>query len=257
MKTEGRKINHPSSGNQFPAAQGDGSGPQISVIIPALNEAPGLEAFLRELLRQQGSFEVIVADGGSTDGTREVVGRFPGVYWVSSPGGRGRQMNEGARRAEGEILLFLHADTVLPPGALMEIEGVLSDPSVAAGSFCLEFDHPGIFFRVLSRLSRINHRYFTYGDQTLFLGAATFREIGGYREIPVMEDAEILKRLRQVGRFVKIREPVVTSARRYLRKGLLRQHAITSGVVLLFHLGVSPRFLGRWYYGRHQRREIT
>jgi len=150
-------------------------------------------------------------------------------------------------------LLFLHADTVLPPRALTGIEGALSDPSVAAGSFWLRFSHPGGFFRVLSSLSRVNHRYFTYGDQALFLRAETFRQIGGYKEIPVMEDAEILKRLRRVGTFVKIRMPVATSARRYLQKGLLRQHAITSGVVLLFHLGVSPHLLGRWYYGRSQK----
>jgi glycosyltransferase involved in cell wall biosynthesis len=137
MKIDGRKINHPSSGNQSPAVKGEDSGPQISVIIPALNEAPGLEAFLRKLLQQPGSFEVIVTDGGSIDGTRGVVEHFPGAKFVRSGRGRGRQMNEGARRARGEILLFLHADTTLPANALLKVEKALADSSAAAGSFSL------------------------------------------------------------------------------------------------------------------------
>jgi rSAM/selenodomain-associated transferase 2 len=222
----------------------------ISVIIPIINEAEILESFLRKLLNQPGDLEILVADGGSTDGTLGVLNRFPGVKRVGSGGGRGRQMNEGAREARGEILLFLHADTILPASALLKIEEALADSSVAAGSFALEFDHPGRFFGILSCFSRINHPFFTYGDQGLFLRASTFREIGGFKEIPVMEDVEIQGRLRKIGRFIKLREPVFTSARRYLQNGPLRQHLITTGVVLLYHLGVSPYFLGRQYYGR-------
>jgi len=228
----------------------------ISVIIPSLNEGDTLEGSLRDLFGQAGNFEIIVADGGSTDGTRGVVERFPGVKFVPSGGGRGRQMNEGARRARGEIFLFLHADTTMPAEAFLTIEGALADSSVSAGSFSLEFDHPGIFFRFLSSFGRINYPFFTYGDQGLFLRAGTFQGIGGFKEIPVMEDVEIQKRLRKAGRFVKLKEAVVTSARRYLRNGPLRQHLITTGVVLLYHLGVSPHLLGRWYYGAPRRQKI-
>ncbi len=164
-------------------------------------------------------------------------------------------MNDGARQAQGEVLLFLHADTTLPANALLMIEETLVDSSVAAGCFSLEFDHPGKFFRILSIFSRINHPFFTYGDQGLFLRASTFRRIGGFKEIPVMEDVEIQERLRKIGTFIKLKEPVFTSARRYLRKGPLRQHLITTGVVLLYHLGVSPYFLGRRYYGSHRKGE--
>jgi rSAM/selenodomain-associated transferase 2 len=227
----------------------------ISVIIPTLNEACTLVSSLRNLFAQRREFEIIVADGESTDATREILDRFPGVKLVRSAGGRARQMNEGARKARGEILLFLHADTVLPANALGRIEEALADSSVAAGSFSLEFDHPGRFFRILSGFSRINHPFFTYGDQGLFLRAGTFRRIGGFKEIPVMEDVEIQERLRRIGRFVKLREPAVTSARRYLKNGLLRQHLITTGVVLLYHLGVSPHFFGSMYYQNHRQGE--
>jgi rSAM/selenodomain-associated transferase 2 len=228
----------------------------ISVIIPTLNEAATLEPFLRNLLNQRGDFEIIVADGASSDGTLVVLSRFPEVRLVRAVGGRGKQMNDGARRARGEFLLFLHADTTLPADALLKIEETLADSSVAAGCFSLEFDHPGRFFRILSIFSRINHPFFTYGDQGLFLRASIFRRIEGFREIPVMEDVEIQERLRKIGRFIKLREPVVTSARRYLRNGPLRQHLITTRVVLLYHLGVSPLYLGRRYYGTHRKGEI-
>lgn len=227
----------------------------ISVIIPTLNEACTLDSSLRNLFNQPGKFEIVVADGGSSDGTLKIVNHFPAVKLIRSSGGRARQMNEGAREARGKILLFLHADTTLPENALREIEETLADSSVAAGSFSLEFDHPGRFFRILAIFGRINHLYFTYGDQGLFLRASTFRRIGGFKEIPVMEDVEIQKRLRKIGRFIKLREPVVTSARRYLKNGLLRQHLITTGVVLLYHLGVSPHFLGRRYYRNHRQGE--
>jgi len=227
----------------------------ISVIIPTLNEAYTLDSSLRNLFDQPGEFEIVVADGGSSDGTLENLNDLPAVKFIRSSGGRARQMNEGAREARGEILLFLHADTTLPPHALLKIEESLADSSVEAGSFSLEFDHPGGFLRILSSFSRINHPFFTYGDQGLFLRASTFRRIGGFKEIPVMEDVEIQERLRKIGRFIKLREPVVTSARRYLRNGPLRQHLITTGVVLLYHLGVSPHFLGRRYYGNHRQGE--
>jgi rSAM/selenodomain-associated transferase 2 len=256
MITEAGKINQPPQWDCFEPRGGRDSVPKISIVIPTLNEAPNLEAFLQNLLLQKKNSEIIVADGESADGTREVLDRFPGVKLVQSGGGRARQMNEGARKARGEILLFLHADTTLPANALGKIEEVLEDPSVSAGSFSLQFDHPGKFFRILSAFSRINHPFFTYGDQGLFLRARTLRRIGGFKEIPVMEDVEIQERLRRIGGFVKLREPVVTSARRYLRNGPLRQHLITTGIVLLYHLGVPARMLVRRYYGKRGKGEI-
>ncbi len=219
----------------------------ISIVIPVFNEAQLIDSFLQRLLRQPGDFEVIVADGGSEDGTRDVLSRLPDVKKIFVAKGRGKQMNEGAKVARGEILLFLHADTALPPRGLQKVREALSDPTVIGGCFRLCFDHPGVIFRILALGSRINHTYFTYGDQGLFLRSLTFKKIGGFRNIPVMEDLEIQKRLRSLGRFVKIPDPVLTSARRYLQNGPLRQHLLTTTLVTLFHLGVSPQTLTRYY----------
>jgi rSAM/selenodomain-associated transferase 2 len=224
----------------------------ISIIIPTLNEGATLESFLQNLLSRAGCFGIILADGGSTDGTLEILNRFPGVKFVQAGRGRGRQMNEGARQAPGDILLFLHADTNLPPNAIQLIEEAMSDSSIIGGCFTLKFDRQNAFFTVLSFFSQINHTLFTYGDQGLFLRASTFKKIGGFRDIPVMEDVEIQGRLRKLGKFIKIGNPVVTSARRYNQNGPLRQHLVTTWIVLLFHLGISPRILHQYYrYGQH------
>ena len=220
----------------------------VSVIIPTLNEARAIEFYLPRLLAQAGNFEVIVADGGSSDGTLEILNRFPQVKKVASAKGRGHQMNEGAKIARGDIFLFLHADTRLPRDAFRLIREALSDSAVSGGSFSLRFDHPNRFLWVLSMLSRMNYPFATYGDQGLFLRSSTFRRIGGFKEIPIMEDVEIQKRLRDFGKFIKINKPVITSARRYLHNGILRQQILNTVLTTLYHLGVSPHMLKRYYW---------
>jgi rSAM/selenodomain-associated transferase 2 len=222
----------------------------ISVIIPTLNERATVGPMLNDLLKQHGGFEIIVSDGGSSDGTLDVVSRFPEVKVETSPQGRGMQMNEGANVACGDIFLFLHADTSIPPGALNVVEEVLVDSSVVAGSFTLSFDLPSFFLRLYSLFSQINHILFTYGDQGLFLRSHTFRRIGGFKDIPIMEDVEIQKRLRSLGRFVKIRRPVTTSARRFVTYGILRQQILNISLVFLYHLGADTSCLAR-FYGYH------
>lgn len=219
----------------------------ISVIIPTFNEADIIEMSLRHLIGHQGSFEVIVADGGSTDGTLEKLALFPEVRRVRSPLGRGLQMNLGAQAARGDIFLFLHADTTLPPDAFRLIEEALSDDSVAAGSFTLSFDRSSPLLKLYSLFSRINHILFTYGDQGLFVPAPIFRAVGGFQKLLFMEDVEIQKRLRGWGRFVKVQSPVVTSARRFIRNGIVRQQLVNTILVSLYHLGVSPAILKRTY----------
>jgi len=156
-------------------------------------------------------------------------------------------MNEGAKAARGDIFLILHADTSLPHDSFWMIREALADPSIAGGSFCLCFDHPHRFLWILSMLSRINHPLATYGDQELFLRSDAFRGIGGFKEIPIMEDVEIQKRLRGCGKFIKINKPVVTSARRYLQNGTIRQQLLNTVLVILYHLGISPYLLKRYY----------
>lgn len=225
----------------------------ISVIIPTLNEVGIIQETIVNLLEQPDDFEVIIADGGSLDGTMELLDNFPSIKKVTSPPGRGNQMNAGARAAQGDVLFFLHADSLPPPEAFQSIGQALRDPGVIGGSFYLEFDDSRIFFKILSRFSRINHLLCTYGDQGLFLRAETFKAMGGFRNLPVMEDAEMQRRLRAAGRFVKIPRAIITSARRYRKKGPWRQHLQTSLIVMGYHLGVDPRFLARFYYGGRRR----
>jgi rSAM/selenodomain-associated transferase 2 len=219
----------------------------ISIIIPTLNEVDTIGRCLSMLLNHRGDFEIIVSDGGSVDGTLDVVSLFPGVSQRISPKGRGRQMNEGANAGKGDIFLFLHADTSLPPEGLQIVEEVMSDSRVAGGCFCLSFDQDHPLLKGLSLFTRINHTLFTYGDQSLFLSARVFSAIGGYRDIPIMEDVEIQSRLRRAGRFVKIWRPVVTSARRFLKRGVIRQQVLNTALVSLYHLGISPSRLEHFY----------
>ena len=220
----------------------------ISIIIPTLNEEKTIGACLKQIERQSGPHEIIVVDGGSRDNTEAVVRCFPRVRWLqASVKGRGRQMNRGAKAATGDILLFLHADTRLPADGLSMIAARMQPIDVVAGSFSLRFDHPNAWLRLFARLSRINHVLFTYGDQGFFMARHAFQRLGGYAEIPLMEDVEIQRRLRKIGRFVKLDQGVVTSARRFLATGILRQQLLNTALVLLFYAGVPPARLKRYY----------
>jgi rSAM/selenodomain-associated transferase 2 len=218
----------------------------IEVIIPTLNEAAHLETLLSDLSAREEDVRITVVDGGSTDGTWEIASRFP-VRRLRAPRGRASQMNAGASGATGEILLFLHADTLPPPDAFHRVAEVLADPGVAGGSFRLAFDRSDPWLVVYAFFSRINHPLFTYGDQALFVRREAFARLGGFREIPIMEDVEIQRRLRRAGRFVKLPEPVVTSARRFVEMGPIRQQLLNVGLVALYHLGVAPARLKRLY----------
>lgn len=196
----------------------------ISVIIPVLNEAGTIRPCLARLTRQIGPHEIVVIYGGSRDHTLDMAGHFPGVRCLHCMmPGRGFKMNQEAAIAKDDILLFLHSDTLLPANGLEMIETVMVRADVVAGSFSLRFDHQHPVLRLLEWFSRVNHILFTYCDRGLFVARHIFDRMGGFQEIPMMEDVEIQKRLRQTARFVKIRRPVITSARRFLLKGLIRQ----------------------------------
>ena len=220
----------------------------ISVVIPVLNESKTIGPCLRRLREQTEPHEVVVVDGGSSDHTLDIVDTFPGVKGLRcATAGRGTQMNQGAAAARGEILLFLHADTLLPPGGLLMIETLTARTGFVAGSFSLRFNYPNPLLRLYARFSRINHILFTYGDQGLFMTRPVFERVGGFKEIPLMEDVEIQKKLRKMGHFVKIHQPVITSARRFLLNGIIRQQLLNIGLVLLYHAGVYPGRLKNHY----------
>ncbi len=219
----------------------------ISIIIPTLNEAATIGETLRRL-RSSGSCEVIVVDGGSDDGTPELA--RPQADLVLSAGrGRATQMNAGARAASGQVLLFLHADTVLPPGFPALLKDALRNPRVVGGRFDVRLDAEGWLFRLVetfmnlrSRLSRI-----ATGDQAIFVRSRTFLELGGYREAELMEDLELSYRLKRRGELACLRERVVTSARRWQRDGIARTIVLMWLLRFLYFIGVSPRYLKTFY----------
>jgi rSAM/selenodomain-associated transferase 2/rSAM/selenodomain-associated transferase 1 len=223
---------------------------QISVIIPTLNEADYLPRTLGSLLGAE-NLEVIVVDGGSNDGTTEIAER-KGYRALRGPPGRALQMNAGARAAHGSILLFLHADTCLPPAFDSAVLAALREPGVVGGAFRLRIDAPGLSFRLIERAVGIrSHRLqMPYGDQGIFIAKETFEELGGFPVLPIMEDFEFVRRLRRRGRIRIARLPVITSARRWQELGPWRTTWINQKVILGHYLGVSPERLAVWYARR-------
>jgi rSAM/selenodomain-associated transferase 2 len=218
----------------------------ISVIIPALDE----EAFIAQALSSAASgddVELIVADGGSSDRTTAVA-RHAGVRVISAPPGRGSQMNAAAAEATGDALLFLHADARLPLQYDRHLRETLERPGVVAGAFELAVDGPQRSLRVLERLVRFRSRRLgmPYGDQGLFLRSATFRDLGGFPELEVMEDFELVRRLRRRGRIEIVPAPIVTSARRWLSQGVLRTTLLNQCLIAAHLLGVPSRRLAAW-----------
>jgi rSAM/selenodomain-associated transferase 2 len=224
----------------------------ISIVIPTLNEAPNLERMLPVLVARFPGAEVILVDGGSTDATAAIAARSPQVHFISSPRGRARQMNAGERAARGDVLLFLHADTILPDGALAAVEAATRDPGVVAGRFDVRFDNPGRVFRMIawfmnerSRLSGI-----ATGDQAIFVCREPFEALGGYPDMPLMEDVELCRRLKRRGHVAALRLSVTTSARKWEREGVVRTILLMWTIRFLYMVGVPPARLHRWYYRR-------
>ena len=223
----------------------------LSIVIPALNEAANLERLLPELARTCPDAEVIVADGGSDDETADLVRRFPSVTLIVAERGRAQQMNAGARIAAGSALLFLHADTTLPPGAQEAIQGALRPPGVVGGRFDVRFDNPRPIFKLIATMMNMRSRLseICTGDQALFVRRSTYDALGGYRNIPLMEDIDLSRRLKRQGRVACLRLRVITSARKWEREGVLRTIALMWTLRLLYHVGVHPARLHRSYYG--------
>ena len=219
----------------------------ISIIIPAVNEDDYLGATLNALAGTDG-VETIVVDGGSRDNSREVA-TAAGARVISTPPGRALQMNAGAATARGDILLFLHADTLLPARFANRIRQILIEPQVAAGAFRLTINAPGMSMRILEKLIywRSTYLQMVYGDQALFMTAKMFQAAGGFPKLPILEDFEFIRRLRRRGRIAVLPEVVTTSARRWQRLGLIRT-TITNQLIIVAYLSrVDPGRLARWY----------
>jgi rSAM/selenodomain-associated transferase 2 len=219
---------------------------KVAIIVPALNEAACLARTLSALRALDGEMEILVVDGGSADDTVKIA-RDMSVPVVVGPRGRGAQMNYGASLVISDVLLFVHADTLLPADAYALITDALRDPGLTGGCFRLGFDKTNAVLRFLAYCTRFRLRFFHYGDQAFFVRAPYFRESGGYREYPIMEDLDFWLRMVRNGKVILLGAPVVSSARRFRRFGFVRQQLRNVALVMLFILGVSPFTLSRLY----------
>ncbi|MEW6682875.1 MAG: TIGR04283 family arsenosugar biosynthesis glycosyltransferase [Nitrospirota bacterium] len=228
--------------------------PRISVILPVRNEETVLASCLRSVRASPSPcpVEIIVVDGQSSDRSLDVAARF-GARSLSAPtAGRSRQMHWGALHAAGEILVFLHADTVLPPHWVTRVHRTfLQSPAPpAAASFSLAFDSRRLDYRALSALANIRSRMtgLPHGDQALIVSRKMYFEAGGFPDVPLMEEYLFIPKLKRLGPIAQFPERVVTSSRRYDRGGAIRTTLKKVALIVLFYVGVPPARLARWYW---------
>lgn len=218
----------------------------ISLVIPTLNEEKTLQTTV-DSARAEG-VEIIVSDGGSEDATLEIAENSANAI-LSSTSGRGAQMNAGAAVANGNILLFLHADTELPQGWEEEVVETLQDERVSCGAFrfALSDKSPGL--SLISLLVNFRSKWLSlpYGDQAIFMRREDFEALGGFKAFPIMEDVELVRRLRKRGRIKITKRAVITSARRWRKEGWLWTTLRNQALLWLYLLGLPPERLYRFY----------
>lgn len=224
----------------------------IAVIIPTLNESSTIARTLTHTIAL-GFDEIVVSDGASTDSTLQMVqaccDRVPTVRLVTAPTGRARQLNEGVKACRSDIVLFLHADTALPPTAKTVIESALGNPHCVGGRFDVRFDQPSRWGAVISwfmnRRSRLTG--IATGDQAIFVRRQIFQQMGGFPDIPLMEDIEFSRRLKRQGPTAALTDRVTTSFRRWEKTGPFRTILLMWTLRFLYWLGVNPTRLDQWY----------
>jgi len=222
---------------------------RVSIVVPTLDEAAGIERALAPLqgLRARGA-EVIVVDGASRDATRALAASWADRV-LEAPRGRASQMNAGARSSRGDVLLFLHADTSLPEGALEAIEAALADPRRAWGRFDVRIEGRAWPLRLIAAAMNLRSRLtgIATGDQAIFVRRAAFEAAGGFPDIPLMEDVALSKALKRASAPACLAERVTTSGRRWERRGPWRTMALMWRLRLAYALGADPHRLARRY----------
>lgn len=220
---------------------------RVSVVIPTLNEAANIAQTL-SLVRQTGECELIVVDGGSSDGAFEIAQQYADLV-IAAPRGRAKQMNAGAQAATGDILLFLHADTILPSEFSKLLHHALEDLTIIGGRFDVRLDAVGWQFRMIETMMNIRSRLsrISTGDQAMFVRREIFLALGGFPELELMEDIEFSRRLKRMGKIACLRERVQTSARRWQRDGVCRTIMLMWMLRCAYFLGVPPRQLKAFY----------
>lgn len=228
----------------------------FSIVIPVLNEGDRINALIEHLHNQgfESSYEIIVVDGDPQGGTVKAI-QSEDVVTITTEKGRGRQMNAGAAMSSGDILIFLHVDTILPDGALNKISRALDKQDYVGGAFDLKIDSDRLFLKYISVRASLRSRWnrIPYGDQAIFMRKQYFDRIGGFKDIPLMEDVDLMRRIKKDGRKIHILpDKVTTSARRWQRDGALYTTVRNHILVVLFRLGVSPDRLAKYYWRQSQ-----
>ena len=222
--------------------------PILSIIIPTLNESSGIQETLQQLLPlRQRNVEIIVVDGGSSDNTIDLAEQFADTV-ITTEAGRAKQMNRGANIALGEYFLFLHADTQLPINASMCLINAFQR-DIIWGYFDIRLSGHHCLFRVIEKMINIRSRLsqIATGDQAIFVRRDQFKKMGGYPDIPLMEDIALSRSLKKVGAPCCFSERVITSSRRWERRGILRTILLMWFLRLKFFFGADPGRLTRWY----------
>jgi rSAM/selenodomain-associated transferase 2 len=192
--------------------------------------------------------EIIIVDGGSQDQTL-LIAKSLNVQVIISPPGRANQMNAGAMAASGEILLFLHADTRLPTNFEQMIRTTLAKPGIVAGAFALRINAPDWGLRLVEfGVKWRSHLWqMPYGDQGIFLTKDVFQQVGNFPKMPIMEDFELMRKLKTLGKIYLLPTPVITSPRRWLKKGIIQTTLWNQIIVIAYLLGISPHRIRNWY----------
>jgi len=228
--------------------------PAFSIIVPVMNEEEGIQSFLQHVkdISAGESVELIIVDADPAGSTINKI-RSGETMKLLSPGGRGIQMNRGADVAKGNILLFLHADTFLPENALCYIKNALTDDTCVGGAFDLGIDSGRILLSLTAWCASLKHRItrVPYGDQAIFIRSDFFRDIGGYREVPLFEDVELMRRIKKLKKKITIiKHRTRTSPRKWEKEGALYTILRNWALQTLYLLGASPEFLVKYYYGK-------
>lgn len=252
MSHDTSSCNFSISCGLWPGADEKTMNDTLSVIIPVLNEAQIINTTIDHLgrLNFTGDLEVIVADGDSQGSTINAI-KHPGVKKVISKTGRGAQMNNGAAIAGGDILLFLHADTLLGPDALNQIVATIQNPEVVGGAFDLEIGCDKKMYRWIEAAASIRSRLtgIPYGDQAIFIKKRCFERLGGFKEIPLMEDVELMRRIKKNSLKIRfVRQKVRTASRRWEKEGIVYCTLRNWILITLYLLGISPEKLKKFYY---------
>ena len=221
---------------------------RLSVIVPMLNEAATIASTLGALRRGAPDAEIVVVDGGSIDGSVAIAQTLCGTV-IGASRGRAQQMNAGARGSQGEVLVFVHADTIVPSTFAADIASALSDPAVLGGRFDLKLDSSAIACRIIGAMISLRSRISRTGtgDQAIFVRRDVFDRLGGFPELELCEDLEFARRLKRAGRVACLRACVTTSARRWNRDGVVRTVARMWLVRAMYLMGVAPARLKRMY----------